>query len=96
MKNASGLFNLMRNLGGAFGLALINTTLDKRMDLHLERLREAVVWGRSAADEALAQLTAGLGRARFRRRRSRRRAQLASDGAPAGRGAGARRRVSRA
>ncbi len=60
IKNASGLFNLMRNLGGAFGLALINTTLDKRMDLHLERLREAVVWGRSVADETLAQMTAGL------------------------------------
>ena len=40
IKNASGLFNLMRNLGGAVGLALINTLLDKRMDLHLERLRE--------------------------------------------------------
>ena len=26
IKNASGLFNLTRNLGGAFGLALINTT----------------------------------------------------------------------
>ena len=60
IKNASGLFNLMRNLGGAFGLALINTLLDKRMDLHLERLRESVVWGRSAADETLAGMTAAL------------------------------------
>ena len=60
VKNASGLFNVMRNLGGAVGLALINTLLDKRMDLHLERLREAVVWGRSAADETLAQMTAAL------------------------------------
>ena len=60
IKNASGLFNLTRNLGGAFGLALINTMLDKRMDLHLERLREAVVWGRSAADETLASMTAVL------------------------------------
>src|SRR5208282_400182 len=46
IKNASGLFNLMRNLGGAVGLALINILLDKRMDLHLERLRESVTWGR--------------------------------------------------
>jgi len=60
IKNASGLFNLTRNLGGAFGLALINTVLDKRMDLHLERLRESVVWGRTAADETLAQLTLAL------------------------------------
>ena len=42
VKNASGLFNLMRNLGGAVGLAVINTVLNKRWDLHLERLREAV------------------------------------------------------
>ncbi len=60
IKNASGLFNLMRNLGGAVGLALINTTLDKRMDLHLERLRESVTWGRAVADERLAKLTAAL------------------------------------
>jgi MFS transporter, DHA2 family, multidrug resistance protein len=60
IKNASGLFNLTRNLGGAFGLALINTLLDKRMDLHLERLRESVAWGRTAADETLAGLTQAL------------------------------------
>ena len=47
MKNASGLFNLTRNLGGAVGLALINTLLDKRMDLHIARLHEAVSWGRT-------------------------------------------------
>jgi DHA2 family multidrug resistance protein len=60
MKNASGLFNLMRNLGGAFGLAIINTILDKRMDLHLLRLRDNVAWGRQTAEETLANLTAGL------------------------------------
>ncbi len=58
MKNASGLFNLTRNLGGAVGLALINTLLDKRIDLHLARLHEAVSWGRVTADETIAQLTA--------------------------------------
>jgi DHA2 family multidrug resistance protein len=60
MKNASGLFNLTRNLGGAVGLALINTLLDKRMDLHIARLHEAVSWGRTTADETLSQLTAAL------------------------------------
>jgi DHA2 family multidrug resistance protein len=60
IKNASGLFNLMRNLGGAVGLALINTLLDKRMDLHLERLRESVTWGRQAAVETLSNMTAAL------------------------------------
>ena len=44
MKNASGLFNLMRNLGGAIGLAAINTVLNDRMDLHLARLHEQVNW----------------------------------------------------
>jgi DHA2 family multidrug resistance protein len=60
IKNASGLFNLMRNLGGAVGLALINTLLDKRMDLHLERLRESVTWGRRVAVDTLASMTAAL------------------------------------
>jgi DHA2 family multidrug resistance protein len=59
IKNASGLFNLTRNLGGAVGLALINTTLDKRMDLHIARLHEAVSWGHAAADETMAKLIAG-------------------------------------
>ena len=36
VKNASGLFNLMRNLGGAIGLAAINTVFNDRMDLHLD------------------------------------------------------------
>ena len=59
IKNASGLFNLLRNLGGAFGLAIITTVLNKRTDLHLERLRETVTWSREAAAEQLANLTAG-------------------------------------
>jgi DHA2 family multidrug resistance protein len=53
VKNASGLFNLMRNLGGAIGLAAINTQLNDRMDLHLTRLHEAVNWARVPATEAL-------------------------------------------
>jgi DHA2 family multidrug resistance protein len=57
MKNASGLFNLTRNLGGAVGLALINTVLDKRMDLHLARTHEVVAWGRTQAEETLNALT---------------------------------------
>ena len=57
MKNASGLFNLTRNLGGAIGLALINTVLNDRMDLHLARLHEAVTWSRGSALETLNNLT---------------------------------------
>ena len=58
MKGASGLYNLMRNLGGAVGLALINTILSDRRALHYERLAEAVSW---ANDEALRQLNAMAG-----------------------------------
>jgi DHA2 family multidrug resistance protein len=57
LKNASGLFNLMRNLGGAIGLAAINTELNNRLDLHLTRLHAAVNWARKPAVEALNQLT---------------------------------------
>ncbi|NVO17530.1 MAG: DHA2 family efflux MFS transporter permease subunit [Rhodoplanes sp.] len=57
LKNASGLFNLVRNLGGAVGLAVINTLLNHRLDLHLARLHESVAWGRGAAEEMLANLT---------------------------------------
>jgi len=56
LKNASGLFNLTRNLGGAVGLAMINTLLNKRLDLHLARLHENVSWGRAAAEDRLANM----------------------------------------
>ena len=57
IKNASGLYNLTRNLGGAVGLALINTGIDNRLDLHVQRLRESVNWGRSTAVETLNAMT---------------------------------------
>jgi MFS transporter, DHA2 family, multidrug resistance protein len=57
---ASGLFNLTRNLGGAVGLALINTVMNKRMDLHLARLHESVSWGKSQVDETLSNMTSAL------------------------------------
>jgi MFS transporter, DHA2 family, multidrug resistance protein len=60
LKNASGLYNLTRNLGGAVGLAMINTILNKRMDLHLQRLHDSVAWGRYQAEETLSSLTQAL------------------------------------
>ena len=56
VKNASGLFNLMRNLGGAVGLAAINTFLNDRTDLHITRLHEAVTWSRLPAVETFEAL----------------------------------------
>jgi DHA2 family multidrug resistance protein len=64
MKNASGLFNLMRNLGGAIGLAAINTVLNSRTDLHVARLHEAVNWAREPATETLSHLTERFSRLR--------------------------------
>ena len=58
IKNASGLFNLMRNLGGAIGLAVINTMLMRRGDLHYAQLSEHLNWGNREAQEMLANLTA--------------------------------------
>ena len=60
LKNASGLYNLTRNLGGAVGLAVINTALNDRLDLHGLRLRESLLWGRQVADDTLNSLTLGL------------------------------------
>jgi DHA2 family multidrug resistance protein len=57
MKNASGLFNLMRNLGGAVGLAVINQVLNDRTDLHISRLQDRVTWGNTTAVETLNMLT---------------------------------------
>ncbi len=57
VKNASGLFNLTRNLGGAVGLALINEILNDRTDLHISRLQDRVNWGNATATETLNMLT---------------------------------------
>lgn len=40
LKSASGLFNLMRNLGGAIGIASCATILNDRANLHFLRLAE--------------------------------------------------------
>jgi MFS transporter, DHA2 family, multidrug resistance protein len=56
IKNASGLYNLMRNLGGAVGLAAIYTFLNDRTDLHLARLHEAVNSAYRPALEAIDNL----------------------------------------
>ncbi len=57
VKNASGLFNLTRNLGGAVGLAALTTLLNNRTDLHLARLHEQVTWSRQPALEMLNNMT---------------------------------------
>jgi DHA2 family multidrug resistance protein len=60
VKNASGLYNLMRNLGGAVGLAGIYTFLNDRTDLHIARLHDNFTFARPAAVEALNNMAARL------------------------------------
>ncbi len=57
LKDAPGLFTLMRNLGGAFGLAMINTILLWRYNLHWGRLGEAINPGRVEVQARLSQLS---------------------------------------
>lgn len=51
----AGMFSVMRNLGGAMGLALIDTTLSYREQYHWQQLIPAINEGRDAVVEALAQ-----------------------------------------
>ncbi len=51
--DASGLFNLMRNLGGAIGIALIDTILYGRTIGHGEALRDRLIAGDVTAAQAI-------------------------------------------
>jgi DHA2 family multidrug resistance protein len=57
LKNASGLYNLMRNLGGAIGIAVLGTLATTRTAVHSLHLHEQVGWGRAPAPAALTHLT---------------------------------------
>ncbi|MDR3434899.1 MAG: DHA2 family efflux MFS transporter permease subunit [Rouxiella aceris] len=52
MKLASGLFNLMRNLGGAIGIALCGTIINNRTNMHYNRLADHL----TASDPAVSNL----------------------------------------
>jgi DHA2 family multidrug resistance protein len=56
LRYASGLFNLMRNLGGAIGIAVVNTWLQDFSRVHVLRLSEAM----SQAPDKAAQVMQGL------------------------------------
>jgi DHA2 family multidrug resistance protein len=55
LKLASGLFNLMRNLGGAIGIAVCGTILNDRTNLHFLRLAEHLNGGNAAMLQFLQQ-----------------------------------------
>jgi DHA2 family multidrug resistance protein len=53
MKNAAGLYNLTRDLGGAIGLATIVTVMNARLHFHWNRLIEDVNPARAAVQHFL-------------------------------------------
>jgi MFS transporter, DHA2 family, multidrug resistance protein len=53
MKNGAGLYNLMRDLGGAIGLASIGTLMNARLHFHWNRLIEDVNPARQAVQHFL-------------------------------------------
>ncbi|MCK1708188.1 MULTISPECIES: MDR family MFS transporter [unclassified Bradyrhizobium] len=55
--SASGLFNMMRNLGGAVGIALLQTVLTKREQYHSNVLMQSVSMFEQATRTRLEQLT---------------------------------------
>ena len=46
MGNATSIFNLMRNIGGSFGIALMTTCLARRTQMHQNRLVENISAGK--------------------------------------------------
>ncbi len=58
LKMASGLFNLMRNLGGAIGIAWCATLLNDRTNLHFFRLAESLAKPNEAMNSMLDTLSA--------------------------------------
>jgi MFS transporter, DHA2 family, multidrug resistance protein len=57
LKLASGLFNLMRNLGGAIGIAACGTILNDRTNLHFLRMAEHLNTANPAVMEMLQRAT---------------------------------------
>ncbi|MFA5019149.1 MAG: DHA2 family efflux MFS transporter permease subunit, partial [Methylobacter sp.] len=60
IKNASGLYNLMRNLGGAIGLAVANTQMIYLTKAHYATLRDSVTATSYQAQQMLEGLTASM------------------------------------
>jgi len=55
--SASGLFNMMRNLGGSIGIAALATLLTNREQFHSNRLGESISLYNPATQERINQLT---------------------------------------
>ena len=58
--DASGLYNMARNLGGSLGLALLGVFIDRRVESHTDAISSTVTANSTLAQERLAQQAAGL------------------------------------
>ncbi|MER2196673.1 DHA2 family efflux MFS transporter permease subunit [Methylobacterium brachiatum] len=58
--DASALSNMMRNLGGSIGIAMLSTMIDRREHMHFSVLAEAITVNATRTQEHLAALAAGL------------------------------------
>ncbi|WP_266167915.1 DHA2 family efflux MFS transporter permease subunit [Dyella subtropica] len=56
LRYASGLFNLMRNLGGAIGIAVVNTWLQDQTRIHVARMGESLGEAGRHAPDVIAEL----------------------------------------
>jgi len=54
---ATGIFNLMRNIGGSVGIAMVNTVLAQRQQFHQARLVENASLGNPAFQQWMQQMT---------------------------------------
>lgn len=59
--SASSLYNIIRNLGGAIGIAVLATMLDSRAKYYFDYLREHITPANPALEERLTLLTEQLG-----------------------------------
>jgi DHA2 family multidrug resistance protein len=58
--NASGLYNMLRNLGGSVGIGLIGTIASNRYALHYHRLTEGFSYTDASTHQRLTEITHGM------------------------------------
>jgi DHA2 family multidrug resistance protein len=59
--DASGLYNMARNLGGSLGLALIGVFIDRQSDAHVQSIGQSITANSPLAQAQMASQTAAMG-----------------------------------
>ena len=57
--DASGLYNMARNLGGSLGLAMVGVFIDRRVEAHADTIRESVTANSPMVQDHIASQAAG-------------------------------------